>query len=85
MAQKSWHTISSASVIRLSSRSIPYDIHDNIILTSEPSHMLTITPDPEKMPRFTHMIQCSLLELAAAGLVIADKAGSGEFLHQVRV
>lgn len=46
--------------------------------------MLTITPDPEKMPRFTHMIECSLLQIAAAGLVIADRKGNGEFPHQVR-
>lgn len=44
--------------------------------------MLTIAPEPEKMATFTHMMESNMLEIAAAGLVIADKAGSGEFPPQ---
>lgn len=44
--------------------------------------MLSITPAPEKMTRFTHMVEASILEVAAAGLIIADKNKTGESLHR---
>ncbi|KAF9458232.1 hypothetical protein BDZ94DRAFT_118796 [Collybia nuda] len=38
-------------------------------------HMIITTPSAEKMPRFTHMIRSSILEITAAGIVIADRKG----------